>query len=275
MTTSTTAPTGSTGPPGSTGSAGASGRSGRPTWIRLAGWQVIGHWVGLAGTLVLALAVIAVVLTLVVRSGGTPGLSGLQFALQVLPWLPFGVAIYFANSWLTAQVAAGMTRRSFVRAGVLACLVVAATAAVALLVLLRVEAWLYRSQGWTPGVDPGRIPIDQAAVLPYFWGLFLLLAIAGLTGLIVGVSFLRWGPPATFCLPVTMLPLIAVFFLGLDRETMFTPIALSVGGGYYGAPQFGLGAVTASLLVGSVLIGLTVFALQRLTRRAPVIRSRR
>lgn len=247
-----------------------------PRWVEAGVWQAMGHWGILGGFLIVVVVVVAVITTLVSRST-TPTLSGLQYPMQAVMWIPFGVAIHFATSWLGPHVAAGMTRRSFVRAAVTGVALVAVSAAVVVMLLLRLERWVYGLLGWTAGTDPGRLSGAEAPVVPYLWGLFLLVAVAGLTGLVVGLTYARLGPLATFLLPLTLSPLAAVAALALDPATMFVPfLAWSAEDGelLWSPPTLGLGGGPASLVIGTVILAVTLYAVHLLARRIP-IRTRR
>ncbi len=241
---------------------------GLPRWLRFAGWLTVGHWYILGGFLLAAVIVVTVILALVSRTM-TPTISALQFVQAAAPWFPFGVAIHFAVNWLGPQVSAGMTRRSFVRASVVAALAVAATAAVALMVLLRIEDAVYERLGWVAAPDGLRVAPVGAPIGPYFWGLFLLIAAGGLAGLVVGLTYARLGPVATFLLPVTLLPLPAMVALALDPMTMFTPTLISVDDGLYRPMDFGLGGL-ASPVLGVAVLAVTILAVHLLARRIPI-----
>ncbi len=232
----------------------------------------MGHASVFAGFLAIAVAVVVVVLFFVGRAT-TPTMSGFQFAQQVAPWIPFAVAIHYATSWLGPHVAAGMTRRSFVRAAITAVLVLAVWGAVALWLLLRIERWLYGRLGWTAGADGSRVSAAETAALPYLWGLVLLLAVAGLTGLVVGLTYFRLGSVATFALPLTMIPMAALVLV-LDPLTMFTLAVFTRDGRALTPPALGLGGVPASVVLGLVLLALTTGAVHLLSRRVPIRSAR-
>lgn len=243
-----------------------------PRWVEAAVWQAVGHWAILGGFFLVVVVVMAVVLA-IVSQNTTPTLSAFQYPMQGAMWIPFGVAIHFATSWLGPHIAAGMTRRSFVRAAVGGVGLLAVSGAIVTLLLLRLEAWVYGLLGWTAGTDPGRIAPAEAPTLAYLWGLILLIAVAGLTGLVVGLTYARLGPVATLLLPVTLLPLAAVAFLALDPATMFVPFlawTADDGGLMWSPPSLGLGGVAASLLIGVVILLATTYVVHRLARRMPI-----
>lgn len=245
----------------------------RPRWLSMARWQTVGHWWVLGGFLLIAVIVISVILALVGRSA-TPTLSAVQFAPQIGMWMPFGVAIYYCTTWFGPAISGGMTRRSFVRAAVTSVFALAISGALALYVLLRLEPVVYEARGWTPRLDGGRISPADASVPLYLWGLFLLLAVAGLSGLLVGWTYDRLGAWATFLLPLTMLPLIATGVLALDPGAMYSPLTFTRDGDPWRPPSLGLDRGLASVVLGLAILAVTIAAIHLLARRHPVRSAR-
>ncbi|GAB96897.1 hypothetical protein BJY21_001459 [Kineosphaera limosa] len=242
--------------------------SGTTRWLRLAGWQVWGYVIILGCFLLAAAVIAAVVLTVVARST-TPTISALQFAQQAAPWFLFGVAIHYCTSWLGPHVVAGLPRRSFVKAAVVAAAGGAALGALGLVVLLFAERWIYGLLGWSAGADSGRVLATQAPLLPYLWGLFLLLFLAALTGLVVGLSYVRLGTVATFLLPLTLSPLLLGGLFAFDTATMFVPAVIRIEG----LPVSwltGPGSGVAGALVGLALVGAALVAIHLQARRIPI-----
>lgn len=240
-----------------------------PRWLRLAGWQVGGYALILGGFLLAAVIVAAIVLAIVSRST-VPTMSALQFAQQAAPWFLFGVAIHYAVSWLGPHVAAGLPRRTFVKTAVAAAIGAAALGAPAIVALQYAERWVYGLLGWSAGSDSGRVAATQAALLPYLWGLFLLLAVAALTGLIVGLSYARLGAAATLLLPLTISPLLIAASSAFDRSTMFVPALIRIDGGYVMPLTIAQGGVVVSLIVGLAVLVASTVAIHLLARRIPI-----
>lgn len=239
----------------------------RSRWLRLAGWQIAGYATVTGGLLLTAAIVLAVILAIASRYT-TPTLSGMQIVQQIAMWFLFAVAIHYAVSWLGPHVAAGGTRRAFVKAAVIAAAGAAALLAAALLVMAYVEGWIYGLLGWSAGVDHGRAAATQSPVAPYLWGLFMVTFVAALTGLLVGLSYARWGAIATFALPLTMAPLLLTSALGADPATMFAPGLIIVNGRVL-SPALGHG-FAGSALVGVLIMAATVVAIHLLARRTPI-----
>lgn len=193
-----------------------------PQWLRTTEWHVMGHLVVWAGFLAVWLALAVIVLFAVSRRVD-PSLSALQFAPHIAIWVPFGVSIYLVSDWLTVHLAAGMTRRSFVRAGLSAAGVIALVAAVSVTLLLLLESWIYGRLGWQSRPIPEKVLPSEVGFWPYAWGIFLLVAAAAVCGLLVGLTYLRLGPVGgTLCLPLTVLALLVVALFAVDPSRMFT-----------------------------------------------------
>lgn len=240
-----------------------------PRWLRMAGWQTAGHWLVFAGFLGIAL-VIAVVALAVISRSRTPMSSAFQIVQQIGMWVPFAVAVHFASRWLGPHVSAGMTRRSFVRASVLAAVALAVSGAVVVWSLAQAESWVFERLGWTPVVRQGLVAVTQAPPAAYLWGLFLLLAMSGVTGLLIGLTYARVGSAATLLLPLTLAPLAATAILALDPATMFRPFLFTFDGQTWAAPVLADGGVARSVLLGLVLLCATSALVHLLARRMPI-----
>lgn len=223
-----------------------------PQWLRIAEWHFMGHLVVWAGFLAVWLALAVIVLFAVSRRV-EPSLSALQFAPHIAIWVPFGVSIYFVNDWLTVHLAAGMTRRLFVRAGLSAGMAIAVVAAVSVTWLLLLETWIYGRLGWRSQAIPEKVLPSEAGFWPYTWGMVMLTAAGAVCGLLVGLTYLRLGPGGgTLCLPLTVLPLFVVATLGVDPRRMFTPWDLTFYGG--GAGQLlGVAAIVCAAVAVHLL----------------------
>ena len=238
----------------------------RPRWLGMAGWQALGHWFAFAGFLLVA-ALVAVVVLVVISRSRTPTGSGVQIGM----WVPFAVAAHFTGSWLGPHVSAGMTRRSFVRASVLAAVAFAVSGAVVVWSLAQAESWVFERLGWTLGVRQGLVAVTQAPPAAYLWGLFLLLAMSGVTGLLIGLTYARVGSAATLLLPLTLAPLAATAILALDPATMFRPFLFTFDGQTWGPPILADGGVARSVLLGLVLLCATSALVHLLARRMPIV----
>ncbi|MFS0699034.1 hypothetical protein AB6N24_03570 [Cellulomonas sp. 179-A 4D5 NHS] len=162
----------------------------------------------------IAVVVLTVAILLVDRFGDVTT-SVVQFARQGGIWFPFSLTIIIATTYLPTHVAAGMTRRAFATAALVASVVTAAVYAGVLTLLIQVERLVYERAGWThaltdiglsatssgTAVDLGRLFLD-----------YLLMFGSGVvSGLLVGIVYYRaggwWG---TLALPLTIGPLFLV-----------------------------------------------------------------
>ncbi len=162
---------------------------------------------------------------------------------QALVWFLFSQAIQSAATYPRVHVAAGMTRRSLVRGTLLASTVTGLAYALVLTGLVLVERWLHGLAGWGSALREIQLAGEHAPLwaLPIDTVVLTLLAIT--TGLLVGISYQRWGPWATLTLPLTVGPLLVLLFLGV-APTGDVP---------------GLGEVAPRALVGLVgVVGVVV-----------------
>lgn len=153
--------------------------------------------------------------------------SVLSMGLHAATWIPFSMSILTIASYLTAHVAAGMTRRSFSTGALLAAALTGALYTVAFTVLLAVERWLYSTAGWRHASISHDGLVFDPGVLTLAGGLMLLITSATVSGLLVGLFYYRlgawWG---TLALPVGLAPLVLISLLTLDPERQFTPWSL-------------------------------------------------
>ncbi len=241
-----------------------------PLWLRMAGRQIAGYAMILGGFLLATIAVAVVALALISRSM-TPTMSALQFAQQAAPWFGFGVAIHYVVVWLGPHLVAGMTRRAFVKAAVTATLGYAALGALTLAALLHAERWVYGLLGWSAGSGTGGVAGTDVPVAGYLWGLFLVLLIASLTGLVVGLTYARLGAVATFALPLSMLPLVLGTLFAFSPASGFSLLFVSTRGSAGAASAWAPGAfVAGGVVAGPLIAAATVVAVHLLARRLPV-----
>ncbi|MBO3087957.1 hypothetical protein [Cellulomonas dongxiuzhuiae] len=149
---------------------------------------------------------------------GATDVSIAIYARQAATWFPFSLAIMLVAAYLRVHVAAGMTRRTFVRA-VLVVEVAAGLAYAAILTtVVLVERAVHDALGWDSVITEVQLADASSPV----WALFLDQAVpfvlGNLSGLLVGVVYLRggawWG---TLTLPLTVGPLLASLYVGGAR----------------------------------------------------------
>lgn len=172
---------------------------------------------------------IVVVLSLVVNLVFSGGLgvqddgsvtSITSFGTQAATWFTFAMAIALSTRQLAPHLAAGLTRRSFVRANLVVCAAMAGVYAGVLVLLLVVERLVVRAAGGEPRLVDG-VPFDDAADAGRVLVLYLLVfCAAAAAGLVVGMAYQRlgglWG---TVTLLPTVPPLILVMWLLVDRSS--------------------------------------------------------
>lgn len=218
----------------------------------------------------IAVVVLALALLLVDRFGEVET-SVVQFARQGGIWFPFSLMVILATTYLPTHVAAGMTRRAFATAALVAAGVVATVYAAVLTLLVQVERSVFDLAGWPhtlsdiglsatssgTAVDLGRLFLD-----------YLLMFGSGVvSGLLVGIVYYRaggwWG---TLALPLTLGPL---FLLTALLASDAGPFDLA-----WVVDRFGTGGgdVLARVVLSALIIAAQAAAFHGLTRRAALNR---
>ncbi|MBU4336623.1 MAG: hypothetical protein KJ548_08605 [Actinobacteria bacterium] len=186
------------------------------------------------------------------------GFSFIGYGRQAVAWFLFSQAITLVAGSLRIHVAAGMTRRSFVRGSLGAHLVIGFAHGVVFVALLQLERLVHQAAGWSFEVHDGLDPTGTriGVLLMDFGGSFV---VASLSGLLVGIVYQRvsgwWG---TLALPLTVGPLLVV--LGSSGGDVGQILLGGVATGQIG--------VVAALVTGAALASAAAFAL--LSIRAPI-----
>ncbi|MBZ2195990.1 hypothetical protein [Occultella gossypii] len=213
--------------------------SAAPLWARTAGRMTRASLVSLAWFwAVCVIAGTAVTLVLDWRLGEPP-FSIMSTIRYGGIWYPFSVALIVVSATINVHVAAGLTRRSFVIGAVISNVVIGVVNGVAMTAVLVIERGIYLDQGWSHAAT-------SAAPIPEAWGVSLvfhcvMFLAGGLSGLLVGLTYYRWGVWATAALPLTVLP--PIIASGLD------PAALTVAV---------IAATTAATAVASYALARTI-----------------
>lgn len=212
----------------------------------------------------LAIPVVALALVLVDRFGEVE-VSVLQFARQGGIWFPFSLAVIIATTYLPIHVAAGMTRRAFATAAVLASLVTAAVYAVVMSVLLQVERLVFEGFGWPHTLSDVGFSATSHDVGRLFVDLLLTFGAGIVAGLLVGIVYYRvggwWG---TLALPLTVGPLFVVIGMLYGDAG---PFDLSWLGDRLDAAD---AHVLARVAVGVAIVAVQAVVFHRLTRGAVI-----
>ncbi len=204
--------------------------------------------------------VVLVIATLVVwRVNGSVDVSIVAYARQSAIWFPFSQAILLIASLLRVHVAAGMTRRTFVRASLVTAVSTGLGYTLVLSGLLLLERALHAAVGWDAEILEQGFELVGSSFPTMVGELAPALVLANLCGLLVGVVYHRYGGWwGTVTLPLTVLPIVAT---------------LALAGEWFGSfPLDGLldPAGDAPLLTGAVLALVTAAVYVALVRSTPV-----
>ncbi|UZN02827.1 hypothetical protein [Cellulomonas sp. S1-8] len=161
------------------------------------------------------IAVVVIVLANVVgwATHGSTDVSIAVYARQACTWFPFSLSIMLVNAYLRVHVASGMTRRTFVRAALVVEVVAGIVYAVLLTSLVLIERAVHDSLGWTSTITEVQLADASAPAWALLVDLAVPFVLANLSGLVVGVVYLRggawWG---TLTLPLTVGPLLVLLY---------------------------------------------------------------
>ncbi|MGN8247023.1 hypothetical protein ACTHAM_000692 [Cellulomonas soli] len=200
-----------------------------------------------------------VVLGVVLHRYAEPDASVLAQARQAGIWFPFSMHIVLATSHLAPHLAAGMTRRTYVRGAIACAVAVGALYAMLMTVGLLVERWWYLANGWTWRMQVLGVETEQVRAGLVFLDHTLTFVLATLCGLLVGAVYqARGGWWGTLMLPFTVGPILLTGGL-LTVETL--PTAADVVGGTPGA-----------IAIVVLLAVIVAFAFAAVARRTAVSR---
>ena len=200
----------------------------RAAWWLLSSHLYMAVWFwGIILVLTVAATVVFRADGLGVRDDGTAA-SVVSMGTQAAMWFSFAMAIALSLRQLAAHLAAGLTRRSFVRANLVTVVGMAAVYSLVMVVLLVVEALVVDAAGWRARTVAG-VSFDGVADAPRMFLVYLLVfATAAFAGLVVGMAYHRlgglWG---TVALIPAIPPLFVVMMLLVDRGSSgWLPAAL-------------------------------------------------
>ena len=171
--------------------------------------------------------VVAVVLTAIMAGAGMTDTSVVSYGRQAGAWFPFSMNVVVVTAYLRPHIAAGMTRRTFVRAALLVALAVAAFNAVLMSTLLLVERLVHVWLGWGWVVqEPAALDPSGGSWPTMVLDYGILYLVANLSGLLVGIVYYALGAArgplaggwwGTLLLPLTVGPVLVVLGLGALR----------------------------------------------------------
>ncbi|TQL02824.1 hypothetical protein [Cellulomonas sp. SLBN-39] len=194
------------------------------------------------------------------RVAGSVDVAVIAFARQGAIWFPFSLTIALVATYLRVHVAAGMTRRSFVRATLVAALVVGTGHTVVMTVLVLAERALHGALGWDARITDTLLPGPHATVGALLAELGPVLVLANLSGLLVGIVYLRtggwWG---TLALPLTVGPLLLAQALNGTDDGLLR-----------GLPE---ASVAPAHVLGTALLGAAVAAAYAVLVRGATVRT--
>lgn len=197
----------------------SSSRAVRPQWRRAAARMLRTSLVQAAWFWVICLTVVALAVGVLARAGRLE-MSIVQFLRYGGIWYPFSLFVVVTATYLTLHVASGMTRRSFVRASLLAVVVTGLLYGIVMTAAVLAEGAVYAANGWAPSDDA--VPPALEGLLPMLSAYALSFTSGGLSGLLVGLAYYRFGAlRGTLSLPLTLVPILAVMTLtdvGLAAE---------------------------------------------------------
>jgi len=176
---------------------------------------------------------------------GSTDVSIAVYARQASIWFPFSLGIMLVAAFLRVHVAAGLTRRTFVRAALLVQVAAGLAYAAVLTSLVLVERAVHDALGW----DSVITEIQLADASSPVWVLLVDLAVpfvaGNLSGLLVGVVYQRaggwWG---TLALPLTAGPVVVTQYVAGARVADLPGIWTTTGAGHL-ALAVGVGVVSA------------------------------
>ncbi|MEE6287741.1 hypothetical protein V2J52_08760 [Georgenia sp. MJ173] len=233
-----------------------------PQWARSSKWYLqvyafLGVWMW---AIVLPATVVILLIT---DRVGTVDVSILQFVRNGPGiWMLFAVAVIVTTGYLPFHVANGLTRRSAIRGALLAALLGSLLFSVPMSLAVLAEGAVYDAMGWahdaTSGADAAA-GVWQQGFGPMLLDYTLACLSGAVAGLLVGMAYYRaggwWG---TLALPLTVLPALAVTFLGGDTQLTF--------GSWVLTPTFGTVVTVVLILAGG-------FAFVLLARNVPIARK--
>lgn len=213
--------------------------------------SLLGWFAPIIGIYLAIVVAVVVAVPFVVDAVGDVRYSILWFSRQSGVWFPFSVLIGVAASYPPVHVANGMTRRAYVRGGLLAVTVLAVGFAGLMTLGLLAERTWYRAMGWRWELVEGWFAPAEGlpTVLVAYLATFL---VSYLSGMLVGTVYAAkggwWG---TLTLPLTVGPILLVTIL-VDNAHDWVPFSHLFGDAPSGGTPLAL-LVTVTVVLALAL----------------------
>lgn len=151
---------------------------------------------------------------LLARANGEVDVAVSLYSRQGAIWFPFSQTILLLATHLRVHVAAGGTRRTFVRASVLVAAGTGVAYAVTLQLVALAERSVHGALGWDWRIADAMLADASSPAGLMLAELVVVLVAANVSGLLVGAVYQRTdGWRGTLALPLTVGPLLAVIAL--------------------------------------------------------------
>ncbi len=176
-----------------------------PQWLRVTGRMSRGLVPNTLWFWSVCLLLGAAAIWILQRFTDGPAFSIMSLLRYGLIWYPFSAALILVSLMLGIHVAAGQTRRSFLIASLLSWAGYAIVNGLLLAAVIAIEGQVYDDYGWAHrSTSEGALP-----GLALSLGAYPLIVLAGaVSGLLVGLSYYRFGPWITLALPLTCAPAV-------------------------------------------------------------------
>ncbi|MFF2623535.1 hypothetical protein [Oerskovia jenensis] len=174
----------------------------------------------------------------------------------------FVMGIITPLAMIAVHVAAGGTRRSFIRSTWVTAVILGVTFALVAAVLGYVEWLVFRAQGWSPDLGRAQLYADGGQVGTAFLVQLFFCGVYWLSGAAIGMGYYGYGVwRGTFAIPLFLVPLVLV--------------ELAFQSGYFGRPfaqAIGLGNAQVLTAVAGGLLSLAAaaFAFHLVTRSVAI-----
>lgn len=141
----------------------------------------------------------------------------------------FVMGIITPLAMIAVHVAAGGTRRSFIRSAWFTAVFLGLTFAVVAAVLGYAEWLVFRAQGWSPELDRAQLYVDGGQVGTAFLVQLFFCSVYWLAGAAIGMGYYGFGVwRGTFAIPLFLLPMVLVE-LAFQSGYFGRPFAQAVG----------------------------------------------